>query len=148
LETSWFQDPELAGERMENEGFKLDTPYTLTCPECNGAMFPARKEPFLLFRCHIGHTYVWPVMLQAQQAKIEAAMGNVMVLMKERAELCRQLIDGDEGNKHALEQMLEEALQRTNSVKELLEAPWISHPGGVPVSRDGPSLVADDPSKE
>jgi hypothetical protein len=33
-------------------------------------------------------------------------------------------------------------------VKELLEAPWISHPGGVPVSRDGPSLVADDPSKE
>ena len=107
------------------EGFKLDRPYALTCPECGGALFPAENAPELLqFRCHIGHTYVWTAMLQAHQARIEATLGTAMVLMKERAELCRQLHVCPEADQAVLATMADEALGRAEVIKQMLEEPW------------------------
>jgi two-component system chemotaxis response regulator CheB len=118
------------------EEFTLDRPYTLTCPECGGALYPAEPAPaYLQFRCHIGHTYVWTAMLEAHQARTEATLGTALVLLKERAELCRQLQECPEADAKALAKMVDEALKKAEIMKRLLEQPWIAMPR--------PRLVSD-----
>jgi hypothetical protein len=48
-----------------------------------------------------------------------------MVLMKERAELARQLAEQDEADADTLQRMVVEALNRAEQIKTLLELPWI-----------------------
>lgn len=108
---------------MSETGFTLDKPYALTCPECGGALFPAERNPYVEFRCHIGHRYVWTEFVKAHQTRIEATLGTAMVLLKERAEMCRQLIDAAAADAAKLRAMEKEAIERVEQIKQLLEAP-------------------------
>jgi len=67
-------------------------------------------------------------MLEAHQARLEATLGTAMVLLKERAELCRQLRDCAEANDEVLAKMTDEALEKAAAIKTLLEEPWIEMP--------------------
>src|SRR3954471_20642066 len=78
------------------EGYTMDKPYTLTCPECGGALFPPEHVPFPQYVCHIGHKLSWPTMMESQLNRIESALGSAMAVIKERAELCRQLTESGE----------------------------------------------------
>jgi hypothetical protein len=64
-------------------------------------------------------------MLESHQARIEATLGTAMVLLKERAELCRQLVESGEGDQNVLGLMNDEALEKAAAIKKLLEEPWI-----------------------
>jgi two-component system chemotaxis response regulator CheB len=108
-----------------SEGYTFTRPFTLTCPECGGALFPPEEGAVLQYACHIGHRLTWPILLEAQLARIEASLGTVMVLMKERAELARQLAEQDEADADTLQRMVVEALNRAEQIKTLLELPWI-----------------------
>jgi two-component system, chemotaxis family, protein-glutamate methylesterase/glutaminase len=113
------------------EGYELTRPYTLTCPECGGALFPPTQEPVLHYSCHIGHVLNWESLMEAQLDRIEAALGTALVVMKERAELCRHL-----GAKHGapaveahmLQRMLADAEERASRIKALLEEAWMPVP--------------------
>lgn len=114
------------------EGFSFAKPFTLTCPECGGALFPPEGGGLLVYACHIGHELSWPALMEAQLTRIEASLGTLMVLMKERAELCRQLADNGEVTPHDAEPLIAEALARAQIVKELLEKAWIEIPTQEP----------------
>jgi two-component system, chemotaxis family, protein-glutamate methylesterase/glutaminase len=109
---------------MADDEFSLDRPSAITCPECEGALFPGEPQPHLVFRCHIGHQFVWTSMLEAHQARIEATLGTAMVLMKERAEICRELLAHHQADEEALDKMIAEAIARAEIVKALLQRPW------------------------
>jgi two-component system chemotaxis response regulator CheB len=113
---------------MADHGFTFDRPYALTCPECGGALFPAEERPYIQFRCHIGHKYIWTAFVEAHQARIEATLGTAMVLMKERAELCRQLVMHSAADADVFRRMEEEATKRAEELKNLLEMPWLAPP--------------------
>ena len=98
------------------ESYTLARPYTLTCPECGGALFPPTAEPLLTYTCHIGHVLSWQPLMEAQLDRIEAALGTALVVMKERAELCRHLATKANGEKpeepELLQRMLADAEER------------------------------------
>jgi len=111
------------------EGYTMDKPYTLTCPECGGALFPPEQAPFPQYVCHIGHRLSWPTMMASQQNRIESALGTAMAVIKERAEFCRQLTEKGEIDTATGAAMIQEADERAVRVKKLLEIGWTVIPG-------------------
>jgi two-component system chemotaxis response regulator CheB len=110
-----------------SDEYRLDRPAALTCPECGGAMSEEQSGSLLQFRCHIGHLLTAETMLAAQFAAIEERLGGCMAALKERAELCRLMMEtlpkGDESTAE-LAAAREEALERAGKIKELLESEW------------------------
>jgi hypothetical protein len=68
-------------------------------------------------------------MMASQQNRIESALGTAMVVIKERAELCRQLTEKGEIDTATGAEMIQEADKRAVEVKKLLEIGWILIPG-------------------
>jgi len=105
-------------------------PFTLTCPECGGAVAPPDGAPVLRYACHIGHILTWPAMAEAQLAHIEFSLGAALATVKERAELCRQLAERGEIDHAAADQLVAEALARAARIRDLLTETWRTIPTG------------------
>jgi two-component system chemotaxis response regulator CheB len=121
------------------EGYVLDKPFSLSCPECGGVL---REEHRAIrqFRCHIGHVLTAETVLVAQFAEWEKKLAGAMALLNERAELCQQMAEdarnrGDGAN--AFEAAAREALARAEIIKKLLEDEWIQPLGELPVPAAG-----------
>jgi len=112
------------------EGYTMNKPYALTCPECGGALFPPEEGPFPRYVCHIGHKLSWPAMMASQQVRIESALGTAMAVIKERSELCRQLTEKGEIDASVGAAMIQEADELAIEVKMLLETGWKVVPAG------------------
>jgi two-component system chemotaxis response regulator CheB len=110
-----------------SEEYRLDQPTALTCPECGGATATEKSGTLLQFRCHIGHLLTAETMLAAQFAAIEEKLGGCMAALNERAELCRLMMEALQssgGNPAELAAVREEALERAQKMKEMLESEW------------------------
>ncbi|GJE42418.1 hypothetical protein [Methylobacterium soli] len=108
--------------------YTLNRPFTLSCPECSGVTERSATGTLLQWRCHIGHVLTGDAMLEAQAVALEMRLGSVLSLLNERAELCRQLAENaiSEGQDPALlEAARQEALQRAEAVRALLESEWV-----------------------
>jgi two-component system chemotaxis response regulator CheB len=102
-------------------------PAALTCPECGGAMTEEQTGSLLQFRCHIGHLLTADAMLQAQFTILETKLAACLVALKERAELCRQMMGSLESrNTSQLEAAQRQAIERAKIIKELLESEWVA----------------------
>lgn len=111
-----------------DEGYTLDRPSTLSCPDCGGAMSKENVGELIQYRCHIGHVLSGESMLDAQFSMLEYRLGGCMALLNERADLCRQLADTAraEGREDLLlEKAGKEALERAKAIRELLESEWV-----------------------
>jgi chorismate mutase len=111
------------------EGYTLDRPTGLSCPECGGVMSSEHTGTLLQFRCHIGHVLTAETMLAAQFAALETKLAACFAALSERAELCRQMSDAAaaQGQDAAsYDTAREEALERAKVIKGLLESEWLA----------------------
>ena len=116
------------------DGYVLDKPFSLSCPECDGVLRPEHRAGIRQFRCHIGHVLSAETVLMAQFAAFEKKLAGAMALLNERAELCQQMAEdarnqGDGAN--PLETAAREALARAEIIKKLLEDEWVQPLGEV-----------------
>ncbi|MCK1367237.1 hypothetical protein [Bradyrhizobium sp. 62] len=109
-------------------GYNMQRPYTITCPECGGALFPMTAEPAPHFECHIGHKLSPETMMDSQLKRLEVSLSAVMVVMKERAELCRQLEESGLIDRETVIKMVAESEERAREIKKLLELSWMPIP--------------------
>lgn len=110
------------------DGYVLDKPLSLSCPECGGVLRPDDHGDIKQFRCHIGHVLTAESVLVAQFSALEIKLAGSMALLNERAELCRQMAEharkaGDGAT--AFEAAAREALARAEIIKRLLEDEWV-----------------------
>jgi len=106
------------------EGYVLDKPFSLSCPECDGVLREEHRAGIIQFRCHIGHVLSAETVLVAQFAQLEKRLAGALALLNERAELCQRMAEearqqGDGAN--AFDAAAREALARAEVVKKLLE---------------------------
>jgi two-component system, chemotaxis family, protein-glutamate methylesterase/glutaminase len=116
----------MEGNAMSEE-YSFEKPVALTCPECGGALRREQDGTMLQFRCHIGHVLTAETMLAAQFDGLEAKLAACFVALKERAELCLEMIEAARagGQPSApLETARAEAIDRAKVIKELLEKEW------------------------
>ena len=122
------------------EGYVLDKPFSLSCPECGGVLRREHRAGIRQFRCHIGHVLSAETVLAAQFAHWEKKLAGAMALLNERAELCQQMAEdarnrGDGAN--AFEAAAREALARAEIIKKLLEDEWIQPLDELPAPAAG-----------
>ena len=66
---------------------------TLTCPECNGALWELTTNGTLRYRCRVGHAYAVESLLSEQKGAIEAAFWMALRALEERGAFLRRLAD-------------------------------------------------------
>ncbi|HEY6986761.1 MAG TPA: hypothetical protein VH369_00175 [Bryobacteraceae bacterium] len=119
---------------MDN-GYTLEEPLTLGCPECGGVLRPLANEHVRSYRCHIGHVLTAEAVLAAQFLLLESRLGGCLALLNERTSLCRKLAAdaasrGQEPTQY--EAAARECLERAQAVRALLESDWIRPAPGFP----------------
>src|SRR5215468_7998497 len=73
------------------DGYVLDKPLSLSCPDCGGVLRPDNRAGIRQFRCHIGHVLTAETTLVAQFTVLEKKLAGSLALLNERAELCQQM---------------------------------------------------------
>jgi two-component system chemotaxis response regulator CheB len=109
------------------DGYVLDKPLSLSCPECGGVLRPDNRGGIKQFRCHIGHVLTAETVLLAQFSALEKKLAGSLALLNERAELCQQMGEDarKDGDASAFEAAAREALARAQVIKRLLEDDWV-----------------------
>jgi two-component system chemotaxis response regulator CheB len=117
----------MIGVASMTEGYTLDRPSALTCPECGGAVSRQESGTLPQYRCHIGHVFTAETMLAAQFDELEKTLASAFTSLKERAELCRQMAEGlpDGRGRDTLEVASKQATERALVLKQLLESEWV-----------------------
>jgi two-component system chemotaxis response regulator CheB len=106
------------------QGYSLERPYGITCPECGGVMRREDGQSPFGYRCHIGHRLTGDALLAAKARELDERFSGVLALLKEHAELCGELAEAarregrDAGR---LEAARTEALERAEAVRATLE---------------------------
>jgi len=114
---------------MDDYGTK-NGPFTLTCPECGGAMAEQAAGKLTQFRCHIGHAMSAEVLAAAQREKLEQELSSVLRTLNERIQLCGEMANKNEllGEVPARDRWAaaaKEAQSRVDVVRQLAAAEWI-----------------------
>src|SRR5262249_43494169 len=110
------------------EGYVLDKPLSLSCPECGGVLRQEQRAGIRQVRCHIGHVLSAETLLVAQFAVLEKKLAGAMAQLNERAELCQRMAEDARNRRdgaNAFEAAAREALARAEILKKLLEDEWI-----------------------
>lgn len=111
--------------------FTLHRPVAVTCPDCGGALRQHETGSLTQFGCHIGHVYTAEVMMAAQFLAMERFVEQAMRSLSERGELCRVMMEkagtGDPGAARQWAAAMDEALEQTAPLRELLTRAW-QHP--------------------
>ena len=121
------------------DGYVLDKPFSLSCPECGGVLREEHRAGIRQFRCHIGHVLSAETTLVAQFAHLEKKLAGAMALLNERAELCQRMAEDARNRKdgaNEFEAAAREALARGETIKKLLEDEWLQPLGEA---LDGPT---------
>ena len=109
-----------------------DTPLAPSWPECGGVMREDHLGPIMRFRCHIGHRMTAEVLAAAQSLVLENQLAACLRLLKERAELCRDIARkeerrGDTEARDAWASAAQQAQVQAEKLRPLTEAEW-RHP--------------------
>jgi len=108
--------------------YTLDRPTALTCPDCGGALSPEFSGTLLQYRCHIGHLLTAETMFAAKSTELEIKLASCLAMLNEYAELCRQIAGAVVNNEEyvvALERAAEQAIERAEVLRKLLESEWV-----------------------
>jgi two-component system, chemotaxis family, protein-glutamate methylesterase/glutaminase len=103
-----------------NDGYTLNRPAALACPECGGTLRVDRDGPVLRYVCHIGHVLTGEAMLVAAADRIEHQATGLLAMLNEQRELYRQLIEADEGDRQHLEQLRSRTTRKAEIVRDFL----------------------------
>lgn len=66
---------------------KIGTPSSLTCPECNGALWEIKRNGPIRYRCHTGHAFTAKVLEVLQSKAVEEAIWGAIRALHEQERL-------------------------------------------------------------
>jgi len=81
-------------ERMTsdiNEMEKIATHSNYTCPDCGGGLWKINGDPAQRYRCHTGHVYTEPVLLDKQSEQIEESVWVSIRMIEERRNVLQNI---------------------------------------------------------
>ena len=136
------EEKELAIDRLDLHQLEGDDQpgvvSTLTCPECNGALWELTASDTLRYRCRVGHAYAIDSLLAEQKESIEAAFWVALRALEERGALLRRLSGRAQktGSKDSLRRYTEEEKLVSSRAKTLRNVILSG------ILTDGPNSVA------
>jgi len=115
-----------------NDGYVLNKPTAITCPECGGVLSKLESHPIPRYACHIGHKLTAEAVLEAQADRIESLLTGTLALLNERRELCRQLLQDGAADTVRIDAIFSDATNRAEIILGFLN----THGGRPAVAPD------------
>jgi len=82
----------LTGRDSDMEDLEqIGKPSSLTCPECNGALWEIRQSGPVRYRCHTGHAFTARVLEALQSDTVEDAIWGAIRALHEQERLCKKM---------------------------------------------------------
>jgi two-component system chemotaxis response regulator CheB len=78
---------------------ELGEPSDYSCPECGGRLWRINDPKAPRYRCHVGHAYGLPSLLESQDGQVEQSLWSAMRTLKEQAHMLERLAGSEEGAK-------------------------------------------------
>lgn len=124
---------ELAGPMNDMAG--LGKPSSLTCPECNGALWEIKEGKMLRYRCHVGHAFSGESLDSGQAEELESALWSAVRSLEEREMLLRRLAENARRQRHHLvaaefEKRFRELAPAAKTIRSILIKP-VSRPANA-----------------
>lgn len=120
----------IAHQEMESDELiasveRLGKISTLTCPECNGALWEIDDHEILRYRCHVGHALSAEALGDGQTAMLEVALWSAVRALEEQMILAKKIQDrARRGNRmdvvQTFERRAQEAEQQCSMIRQLL----------------------------
>jgi len=106
---------------------QLGTPSSLTCPECNGALWEVRRPGPVRYRCHTGHAFTARVLEAMQGTAVEDAIWGAIRALHEQERLFTKLADkslqaGQKSSRAEYQAKADQARTHAQSLRELIAA--------------------------
>jgi len=70
---------------------KIATHSNYTCPDCGGGLWKINDDPAQRYRCHTGHVYTEPVLLDKQSEQIEESVWVSIRMIEERRNVLQNI---------------------------------------------------------
>lgn len=93
-----------------------------SCPACGGPLWQVKSAPISQHRCHIGHSFTAPALVEAQAHRVEEALWLAFRTLEERGRLLERIsaTSGNEYLSQTYEQRAQEAFHHADSLRQLL----------------------------
>ena len=91
--TDWIDiENRLTGRDSDMKDLEqIGKPSSLTCPECNGALWEIRQGGPVRYRCHTGHAFTARVLAALQSETVEDAIWGAIRALHEQERLCKKM---------------------------------------------------------
>ena len=117
----------LENHALEQGVRTLGTASFYTCPECHGSMVAIEEGSIKRYRCHTGHAYSAPALLEQALPSIEATLWSALAQAEERQTLLQELAQLPGSKTEGLEkdytQEAREMQLLTEKIRELMRDP-------------------------
>ena len=93
---------------------KIGKISTLTCPECNGALWEINDNELLRYRCHVGHAFSLESLNEGHSQMLETALWSALRALDEKLILSKRMAQrAQETHRNATAQLLHERIRQT-----------------------------------
>ena len=100
---------------------------SLTCPECNGALWEIRTKGPIRYRCHTGHAFTAKVLEALQSEAVEDAIWGAIRALHEQGRLFnkmaeKELLSGHQGGAAEYQAMEAQAHAHSQALRQVVAA--------------------------
>jgi len=101
---------------------KIGDMVAQSCPTCGGPLWQVKSAPILQHRCHIGHSFTAPALVEAQAHKVEEALWIAFRTLEERGRLLERIsaTSSNEYLSQTYDQRAQEAFHYADRLRQLL----------------------------
>lgn len=93
------------------------------CPGCGGVLWQVGGGKALRYRCHTGHAYTAPALLEAQSTEIEETLWVALRMFEERRNLLGRMAESEStARSKATRQRVKDSEVHIKRIKEMLKA--------------------------
>lgn len=100
----------------------LGTQVPFNCPGCGGVLWQIDGGTSLRYRCHVGHAYTAPVLLNEQTAKVEETLWTALRMFEERRNLLQTMTTNNSGGSTKLaSERIKQSKEHIDRIRTMLK---------------------------
>lgn len=125
---SKIAEQEMESDELIDSVKKIGRISTLTCPECNGALWEMNDDEMLRYRCHVGHAFSMESLNEGHAQMLETALWSALRALDEKLILSKRMAQHAENtDRPAALRLLQQRVKQTEEQAAIIRQVLLSY---------------------